>query len=494
MAQRRASPTADDRLRLMSTQPTSPPTPAGSPSRRSCASTRAAPTPTSSCRSCWPTPTSTHADKGFVTELVYGSTRRKRALDHVVDRFLVQDPPPVARAALRIGAHQLIEMGTHRPCRGVGDRRRPHRSGSGEWSTPSCARSPRRRRPGIEYPSLAVELSYPDWMVGSPVRRAGQRRPRTAALRMMNEPAVVQRRDDGYIQDESSQRVAGARAVRRPGDVVLDMCAAPGERPPRSPAGRRDRGRGRPAEAQPGRLIARQCRSDSVSSTVALDPGRRDGAAVRHRRRSTRCWSMRRAPVSARCVVVPMPAGESPPTTSTRWDELQARSARAPRRLSCAPVGVSSTASARSPAGIGRGRGRDGRSAGRARFRRRRATTETAGDPSAAGVEVLEPGPAARRHVSSPLPARAERDSLSSGHGTRSCITTHESGGGRLPRQDPHGLRRRGPRDPRGRVGCHPRGAHGCRRVDGRRAHGDRGRRTPGGATRSANWPMVSTV
>ena len=29
-------------------------------------------------------------DKGFVTELVYGSTRRKRALDHVVDRFLVQ--------------------------------------------------------------------------------------------------------------------------------------------------------------------------------------------------------------------------------------------------------------------------------------------------------------------------------------------------------------------------------------------------------------------
>ena len=36
-------------------------------------------------------------DRGFVTELVYGSTRRKRALDHVVDRFLIQDPPPPAR-------------------------------------------------------------------------------------------------------------------------------------------------------------------------------------------------------------------------------------------------------------------------------------------------------------------------------------------------------------------------------------------------------------
>ena len=38
-------------------------------------------------------------DKAFVTELVYGSTRRKRALDHVVDRFLMQDPPTAARAA-----------------------------------------------------------------------------------------------------------------------------------------------------------------------------------------------------------------------------------------------------------------------------------------------------------------------------------------------------------------------------------------------------------
>ena len=51
-------------------------------------------------------------DKAFVTELVYGSTRRRRALDHLVDRYLVQDPPPVARAALRIGTHQLVELDT----------------------------------------------------------------------------------------------------------------------------------------------------------------------------------------------------------------------------------------------------------------------------------------------------------------------------------------------------------------------------------------------
>lgn len=164
-------------------------------------------------------------DKGFVTELVYGSTRRKRALDHVVDRFLVQDPPTSARAALRIGAHQLIELGTP-----------PHAAVS---ATVSAA--PKRFRgminavlrkvatataDGITYPSAGVELSYPDWMLARLIDELGEAAA-LAALRTMNEPAVVQRREDGYIQDESSQRVA-ALVPSAPGDLVFDMCAAPG--------------------------------------------------------------------------------------------------------------------------------------------------------------------------------------------------------------------------------------------------------------------------
>jgi len=164
-------------------------------------------------------------DKGFVTELVYGSTRRKRALDHVVDRFLVQDPPATARAALRIGAHQLIELGTP-----------PHAAVS---ATVSAA--PKRFRgmvnavlrkvaaaakDGIEYPSLAVELSYPDWLVDRLTDELGAERAETA-MRTMNEAATVQRRDDGYVQDESSRRVA-ALVPSGDGELVLDMCAAPG--------------------------------------------------------------------------------------------------------------------------------------------------------------------------------------------------------------------------------------------------------------------------
>lgn len=164
-------------------------------------------------------------DRGLVTELVYGSVRRKRALDHVVDRFLVQDPPPTARAALRIGAHQLIEMGTP-----------PHAAVSA-----TVGAAPKRFRglvnavlrkvaaaveTGITYPSQAVELSYPDWIVERLRADLGEERA-LAALRTMNEAAVVQRRDDGYVQDASSRRVA-ASVTSSAGALVLDVCAAPG--------------------------------------------------------------------------------------------------------------------------------------------------------------------------------------------------------------------------------------------------------------------------
>ncbi len=164
-------------------------------------------------------------DRGLVTALVYGATRRRRALDHVVDRFLVQDPPPVARAALRIGAHQLIEMGTP-----------PHAAVSATVSA-----TPKRFRglvnavlrkvtaateAGIEYPSAAVELSYPDWIVEHLERDLGVDAARTA-LAEMNGAAAVRRRDDGYVQDESSRRVA-ALVPAGAGDRILDLCAAPG--------------------------------------------------------------------------------------------------------------------------------------------------------------------------------------------------------------------------------------------------------------------------
>lgn len=164
-------------------------------------------------------------DKGFATELVYGSTRMKRRLDHLVDRFLVEAPPPSARAALRIGAHQLLHLDTP-----------PHAAVS---ATVDAA--PKRFRglvnavlrkvaaavnDGATFPSIGVELSYPDWIVERLSSDLGAERGR-AALETMNVAAGVHVRDDGYVQDLSSQAVAAAVPVQA-GDLVLDVCAAPG--------------------------------------------------------------------------------------------------------------------------------------------------------------------------------------------------------------------------------------------------------------------------
>lgn len=162
-------------------------------------------------------------DRAFVTNLVYGTTRMRRACDWLVDRFLSTDPPPEGRAVLRLGAFQLAFLDTP-----------PHAAVS---ATVSAA--PRRLR-GLanavlrrvarslppQWPDEATRLSYPDWIVGRLAHDLGQK-DAVAALEQMNLPPEVHVRDDDYVQDPASQDVARHVGVE-PGDLVLDACAGPG--------------------------------------------------------------------------------------------------------------------------------------------------------------------------------------------------------------------------------------------------------------------------
>ena len=47
------------------------------------------------------------SDRRFATDLVYGTTRMRRACDALVDRFLTHPPDPATRTLLRLGAYQL---------------------------------------------------------------------------------------------------------------------------------------------------------------------------------------------------------------------------------------------------------------------------------------------------------------------------------------------------------------------------------------------------
>lgn len=162
-------------------------------------------------------------DRAFVTELVYGTTRMRRACDWLVDRFITRPPDAETRNVLRLGAYQLHFM--HVPAHAA--------------VAATVEVAPQRSRGFVnavlrkaataadpEWPDLATELSYPDWIVARLGAELGLD-VAEAALRKMNEPPAVTERADGYIQDEASQLV-GAAVGAQPGDVVADLCAAPG--------------------------------------------------------------------------------------------------------------------------------------------------------------------------------------------------------------------------------------------------------------------------
>jgi 16S rRNA (cytosine967-C5)-methyltransferase len=165
-------------------------------------------------------------DRGLVTELVYGTVRNRRACDWLVDRFLYDQVAPSVRAALEVGAYQLVFL-----------RQPPHAAVSSTvGAVPKKVRglvNAVLRRVAddladgpVDWPDLGTELSYPDWLLQLFIDEHGTD-DAVAALRTMNEPPTVTMRDDGYIQDEGSQLVTAAVDVA-PGDRILDVCAAPG--------------------------------------------------------------------------------------------------------------------------------------------------------------------------------------------------------------------------------------------------------------------------
>jgi 16S rRNA (cytosine967-C5)-methyltransferase len=161
-------------------------------------------------------------DRRFVTELVYGTIRRRRAVDFLVDRFIVSPPSPVARAALRLGAYQLgfTDVPDHAAVSATVDVTPKRYRGLVNAVLRRVARNP------VEWPDEATRLSYPDWVLERLGADLGHD-VAIEALETMNRAPDVTVRADGYTQDRSSARVVAAVGAGR-GDLVIDVCAAPG--------------------------------------------------------------------------------------------------------------------------------------------------------------------------------------------------------------------------------------------------------------------------
>jgi 16S rRNA (cytosine967-C5)-methyltransferase len=161
-------------------------------------------------------------DRGFVTQLVYGTTRMQRACDWLVDRFVLNELDAPTRALLRIGAYQLafLETPAHAAVSATVEAAPRKVRGLVNAVLRRVADSAR------SWPDEATRLSYPDWVIDRLERDLGHDTA-IAALESMNLAASATERDDGYIQDRGSQWVAEAVGAQR-GDRVLDLCAAPG--------------------------------------------------------------------------------------------------------------------------------------------------------------------------------------------------------------------------------------------------------------------------
>ncbi len=224
-------------------------------------------------------------DSAFILELVYGTLRNRRLLDWTLDRFSAQ---PVAktdawtRNILRLGAYQMLfldKVPVHAAVNTAADLAKEYGKKSGYVN--GLLRNLDRKRaflanPGPDDPvkKLSILHSHPEWLVMRWVKRFGEETAEKL-LRENNRPAPLRIRSnllkttrdqlrasleaegaaaietaysavgleitsspglhslkaygEGWfmVQDEAAQLI-GLMLGPRPGETVLDACAAPG--------------------------------------------------------------------------------------------------------------------------------------------------------------------------------------------------------------------------------------------------------------------------
>ncbi len=245
-------------------------------------------------------------DRAFVTELVYGTLRRQRTLDHLLARVSsrpIASLDPGVRAALRVGVYQLYAGSS--PHAAVGETvgvvaERARGFANGVLRSVSRLGPPWPLPTGDSVHAIGTRESHPDWIVQTFADELGMEAAR-ATLALDNEPPAVTLRvnpmrttraeatdelrasgievDDGTLvphalvvrhtgdlgalaavragrvspQDQASQAVVAALDPQ-PGERVLDVAAAPGGKAAAAAEAMRDDGVVVAADLHPARV------------------------------------------------------------------------------------------------------------------------------------------------------------------------------------------------------------------------------------------------
>ncbi len=226
-------------------------------------------------------------DKGFVTELIYGIVANKAAVDYIISRFSkvkIKKMTPWVLNILRMGIYQIFYMNRipqSAACNESVKLAKRYSHGAGAGFVNGVLRSAARAKEEFSFPKtddavndLSLEYSYPEWMTKRIALEYGIertkelfeecRKPHPVAVRvnlLKTDVETVQNRleneglecsiyndldgclvvsgklnvnkSDSYKEGlYSLQNISSQKAVQlldaKPGEIVIDMCAAPG--------------------------------------------------------------------------------------------------------------------------------------------------------------------------------------------------------------------------------------------------------------------------
>lgn len=164
-------------------------------------------------------------ERAFARQLAFGTVQRRRALDHVADRLTGGrrlDPP--VRAALRLGLYQLLFLDAVPAHAAVAESVELVRRSRGSGLVNAVLR--RAAREGAEVLAEAPEAvreSYPDWLAEL-WRSTYGAETASALMRRLNEPAELALRANRLktTPEELAARVGGRRVPDAPDAVVVD--------------------------------------------------------------------------------------------------------------------------------------------------------------------------------------------------------------------------------------------------------------------------------
>jgi 16S rRNA (cytosine967-C5)-methyltransferase len=213
-------------------------------------------------------------DRAFAQQLAFGTVQRQATLDHVIDKYVDREPPDVARAALQLGIYQLLFLDGVADHAAVGETvqliKGHHAAGMVNAVLRKVAREGFELPPDDTPEGAALHHSHPLWLVRLWWDWLGPDETR-ALLAANNRPAERGVREVGEGQtifQSSASQLVSEIVDPQPGERVLDLCAAPGNKTTHLAALMQGRGEVVAYERHAGRATALEARCQAMGAAI----------------------------------------------------------------------------------------------------------------------------------------------------------------------------------------------------------------------------------